>query len=82
MGTTIQTIASIIQAVAAVVFMVTVILQRRDALIERLITRYNSTQSVSPDELLGTPYSKEQIEAVNKMLKAHGGLLSWRWNGR
>jgi hypothetical protein len=79
----IQTVAAIVQAVAAAAFLVGVVTQRRAALIDRLLQRWARTSSEpTPNELEGTPYSQRQKDFVNKQLEARGGFLSWRWRGK
>jgi hypothetical protein len=78
----IQTIAAIVQAIAAFVFLFSVLMQPRNALIERLLRRWEQNPDMpTADELMGTPYSQRQIEFVNERIKASRIWLRWRWRG-
>jgi hypothetical protein len=73
----IQTIASIVQAIVALIVVVTFILQRRDAMIDRLIQAMADKPTMpTPDERAGTPYSQRRIDFVDERMRktaASGG---------
>ncbi len=77
-----QTFAAIVQSVAALIFVCTVVLQYRATLIDRLLRRWERTaDGPTPDELAGTPYSPRQIDFVNARIKESRVWWWWPWRG-
>ena len=80
----IQTLAAIVQAVAAAMFLWGVVQQRRDALVNRLLQQWAQTTQLpapTPWERQGAPYSQRQIDYVNDRLGEAGHRWRWRGNG-
>jgi hypothetical protein len=77
-ATTIQTVAAVVQAAAAILFFKTVRETRRDKIIDRLHDVWCQTPDrPTPEELSGCPFSQRQIDFFNSKLREMGETWSF-----